>query len=244
MARQIIITGANGGIGTALCEAYHSRNFDVVAIDIQSMASHKFKSQYITLDQDEYVRSKEYRKKIDAQLSKLNPSVLINNAATQLLGEFSVLDDDDWTTTMNVNFQSCYFLIKACYEALAQNIGQVINIGSIHANQTKPRFFAYAASKSALVGLTKALAVELKGKITVNAVSPAAIGTDMLRAGFDNDDKMLSKLAGIHPSQEIGSPQLLANFITDITLANNRFLYGSNISYDGGISSALLDLDY
>ena len=66
----------------------------------------------------------------------------------------------------------------------------------------------------------------------------------MLRAGFDNDDKMLSKLAGIHPSQEIGSPQLLANFITDITLANNRFLNGSNISYDGGISSALLDLDY
>ena len=88
------------------------------------------------------------------------------------------------------------------------------------------------------------MAVEFKGKITVNAVSPAAIGTDMLKAGFDNNEAAVDKLAEIHPSQQIGEPDLLASFIMSLTTANNRFLNGSNISYDGGISNALLDLDY
>ena len=244
MKKQVIITGANGGIGSALCKAYFKNDFEVIALDKQPAIEHSYGHQYISIDSNAYASSEEYRDNANIKLKSLNPSILINNAATQLLGNFESFEDKSWITSMNVNFHSCYFFIQAFYASLSANVGQVINIGSIHAAQAKPRFFAYATSKSALVGLTKSLAVEFKGKITVNAVSPAAIGTDMLKAGFDNNEAALDKLAEIHPSQQIGEPDLLASFIMSLTTANNRFLNGSNISYDGGISNALLDLDY
>ena len=244
MSNQVIITGANGGIGSALCQAYHNNGFDVVAIDLQPEIRHEFGHLYFQIDSDKYAASKQYRTAINQKLKSLNPSILINNAAAQLLGNFDEFEDESWVTTMNVNFQSCYFFIQACYDSLSSNNGQIMNIGSIHADQTKPRFFAYATSKAALIGLTKSLAVEFKGKITVNAVSPAAIGTDMLKAGFKDNVAALDRLASIHPSQKIGRPDLLASFILSLTTANNRFLNGTNISYDGGIGNALLDLDY
>jgi len=244
MSNQVIITGANGGIGSALCQAYQVSGFDVVAIDLHPKITHEYGHQYYQIDSDQYAGSKKYRKEINQKLKSLNPAILINNAAAQIIGNFKDFEDDSWITTMNVNFQSCYFFIQSLYDSLATNNGQVINIASIHAIQTKPKFFAYATSKAALIGLTKSLAVEFKGKITINAVSPAAIGTDMLRASFDNDEKAIGKLAAIHPSQEIGNPLVLANFVVSITSSNNRFLNGSNITFDGGISNALLDLDY
>jgi len=244
MKKQVVITGANGGIGSALCKAYFDHDFEVVALDKQTGSAHDYVHKYVSVDSDLYASSEQYRNSVNLKLKSFNPSILINNAAVQLLNDFGYFEDQDWVSTMNVNLHSCYFFIQAFYASLSLNIGQVINIGSIHASQTKPRFFAYATSKSALVGLTKSLAVEFKGKITVNAISPAAIGTDMLKAGFDNDKTALDKLAEIHPSQQIGDPKLLASFILSLTTADNRFLNGSNISYDGGISNALLDLDY
>lgn len=240
---EIIITGANGGIGTALCTAYFNAGFSVIAIDIQDYIGHKYSDKYIQMDADEYAKSEVYRATINLAFKDVNPSVLINNCATQLLGGFEEFSAEAWHTTMNVNLSSSFFLIQAFYKELVLNKGQVINIGSIHANQTKPKFFAYATSKAALVGLTNALALEFKGKITVNAISPAAIDTPMLREGFDNDESVIDKLAKIHPSQEIGDSEDLAAFIFSITKANNRFLNGSNISFDGGISNALLDID-
>lgn len=240
---EVVITGANGGIGSSLCQAYSQAGYSVVAIDLHSECKHKFCETYIEMDANKFAVSEEYRKSLSTQLESQNPSVLINNCATQLLADFENFSSDYWHQTMNVNLSSAFFLIKAFYKNLVSNVGQVINIGSIHGDQTKPRFFAYATSKAALIGLTKSLALEFKGKITVNAVSPAAINTSMLREGFGNDETIIEKLAQIHPSKEIGEPKDLAQFILTLTQANNRFLNGANIRFDGAISSALLDLD-
>ena len=104
-------------------------------------------------------------------------------------------------------------------------------------------FFAYATSKAALVGLTKALAVELKGRVRVNAISPAAVNTEMLQAGFGGNMDKINALGRLHPSQKIAEPNELAEFIFELSKSKFPFLNGSNISYDGGISSALLDVD-
>jgi NAD(P)-dependent dehydrogenase (short-subunit alcohol dehydrogenase family) len=117
----------------------------------------------------------------------------------------------------------------------------VINIASIHALLTKPRFSAYATSKSALIGLTRALAVELGGRVRVNAISPAAIATPMLESGFSEDPEGLNRLAAYHPSACIGVPDDVARAALCLAEVKGAFLNGAIVGVDGGIGARLHD---
>lgn len=244
MSIRVFITGANGGIGQSLCKFLKEKKCTVIASDLGKKCEHNSCETYIGLDLNRYVVDEIYREDINKVLKGLEIDVLINNAAIQLLGNFEDFSSFSWQRTQNINVSAVFYITQAFYTSLVSNHGQVINIASIHHKLTKPRFFAYATSKAALVGLTKSLAVEFKGKITVNAISPAAILTDMLRDGFNNDSDKLEQLSSIHPSREIGRPQQLAAFVYNLITENNRFINGSNIEINGGIGSALLDLDY
>jgi NAD(P)-dependent dehydrogenase (short-subunit alcohol dehydrogenase family) len=120
--------------------------------------------------------------------------------------------------------------------------GVVINMGSIHQQLTKSNFVSYATSKSALVGLTKSMAVDLKGKIRVNSISPAAVKTDMLLAGFDGNDSALKELETLHPVGRIGNTKDIARLVMFLCNENDGFIHGANFTIDGGISSVLSDL--
>ncbi len=244
MIKSIFISGANGGIGSALCEAFTAKGYYVIASDKADEPTHNFCNAYQPLDLNRLISDTDYQAKVLVELAEYSPEVLINNAATQILGKIEEFSVEMWNTTMNVNLTSAFMLSKAFVASLTEQKGQILNIASIHANLTKPGFFAYATSKAALVGLTKSLAVEFKGRITVNSVSPAAIETEMLKEGFDYNQDKLDELAEIHPSQTLGSPKSLADFICTLVSSNNRFLNGSDIQYNGGIGGALLDLDY
>jgi len=149
---------------------------------------------------------------------------------------------EDWTETFNVNLTGPLMMSKLFLSRLEAGHGSIINIGSIHQQLTKPKFISYATSKSALIGLTKAMAVDLEGKVRVNAISPAAIETDMLRAGFDNNESALDELRKIHPVQRIGYPADVAKLALFLASENTGFLHGANLTLDGGISSVLKDL--
>jgi NAD(P)-dependent dehydrogenase (short-subunit alcohol dehydrogenase family) len=244
MIKSIFITGANGGVGSALCQKYSSEGYYVIASDLADEPTHQFCNAYVDVDLNEFVLNDAYQAETLNRLKEYTPELLINNAATQIIGSFADYQLENWQKTFNVNLSSAFLLIKAFAKSLEDQNGQIINIASIHGKLTKPGFFAYATSKAALIGLTKSLAVEFKGKITVNAVSPAAIETDMLKAGFDNNQDKIDDLAKIHPSQQLGSANQLANFVFQITQMNNRFVNGSNFEIDGGIGGALLDLEH
>src|SRR3546814_5507046 len=105
----------------------------------------------------------------------------------------------------------------------------VLNIRSIHARLTKPGFAAYATSKAALSGLTRAMAVELGSRVRVNAIEPAAIATPMLRAGFADNENGYRQLNDLHPSGNIGSPDELAQLARLLIASDNNFLNGAEI---------------
>ena len=117
---------------------------------------------------------------------------MINNAAVQRLDHVKNIKLEDWQESLNVNLTGPMLLSKLFLNRLETNHGCIINIGSIHQQLTKPEFVTYATTKSALIGLTKAMAVDLEGRVRVNAISPAAIETEMLKAGFElgNDAKL------------------------------------------------------
>jgi NAD(P)-dependent dehydrogenase (short-subunit alcohol dehydrogenase family) len=142
----------------------------------------------VDIELGEYCRDESRRELCNRRLSEAIGSsalgVLVNNAAIQVVKDIDSLSAADWQRTLNVNLLGPFLLCQALLERLKSARGSVVNIASIHATLTKPGFACYAASKAALVGLTRSMAVEIGSTVGVNAICTAAIATPMLVAGF------------------------------------------------------------
>jgi gluconate 5-dehydrogenase len=240
----VIITGVLGGIGSQLAKTFQENNYEVIGLDVKEHPS-PYCNKFFKFDLHQYCSSPVYKKDMDALFDREVPDlfVLINNAAVQILSSLAEINIADWNQTLNVNLTGPLLLSQFFLNRLKKSKGCIINIASIHHQLTKKRFVAYATSKSALVGLTKALSVDLQGSVRVNTISPAAIDTQMLRDGFDNNEDKVQMLNEIHPSQRIGKPQEVSQLA--LLLAENKlgFINGANLNIDGGISNVLKDLD-
>jgi NAD(P)-dependent dehydrogenase (short-subunit alcohol dehydrogenase family) len=202
---------------------------------------------YVSADLARFSQDEDYADKIISQfraaLKGVPLNVLINNAATQILGGVESLTRADWRTTLDVNLMAPFLLAQALLPELEKGKGCIVNIGSIHARLTKKNFVAYATSKAALAGMTRAMAVDLGPRVRINAIEPAAIETEMLKAGFVEKEELYSQLEACHPQRRIGKPKEVANLALAIAEGNMNFLHGSCISLDGGISGRLFDPD-
>jgi NAD(P)-dependent dehydrogenase (short-subunit alcohol dehydrogenase family) len=245
MMRTVLITGANGGIGQALCAAFHSDGWHVVGSDRHQSAAASC-DQYVAADLSRLAAETGYREDFICRIrdrlkepGKL--AALINNAALQIVAPVDRLTAEDWRRTCDVNVIAPFLLAQGLLKELEAAGGAVINVASIHAMQTKAGFSAYATSKAALLGLTRALAVELGNRVRVNAVCPAAVATPMLIEGFKGDEEKLSALASHHPSRCIGKPEELASFVIMLASGVSSFVTGVVLNFDGGISARLHD---
>jgi len=244
MQKKVVITGVLGGIGSGLAKAFKEQGYFVIGLDIKQTAP-EFCDLFLPFDLHQFCANFDYRMQMqqvfDEQIPNLN--VLINNAAVQILGSVEEVRLEDWNQTFNVNLTGPLLLSQFFLKRLEAVRGCIINIASIHQQLTKKRFIAYATSKSALVGLTKSMSVDLQGKVRVNAISPAAIDTPMLHDGFNNDAAMVQKLHDIHPLQRIGKPAEVSKLALLLAEDGLGFINGANIQIDGGISNVLKDLD-
>lgn len=243
MQKNVFITGVLGGIGSALARKFRSEGYYVFGADLRDDFQYQC-DRFFLFDIQKFVKDAAYRVKFTNVFDRVVPQldVLINNAAVQRLGKLENIRLEDWQETMNVNLTGPMMLSKLFLSRLEASSGNIINIASIHQQLTKPRFISYATSKSALVGLTKALALDLEGRIRVNAISPAAIDTKMLREGFHNDERAIKALAELHPVQRIGLPEDVAELAFFVASEKGSFINGANLQLDGGISSVLKDL--
>lgn len=245
--KAVIITGAAGGIGQALVTEFSAAGYFIVGIVHKETPLSTFGVQYVTCDLESTVQNDTYASNIFDQvrshISKLCLKALINNAAVQILADVENLTKQNWKSTLDVNLLAPFFWTQAFLPELESSQGCVLNMSSIHARLTKRSFCAYATSKAALSGMTRALAVDLHGRVRVNAIEPAAIDTDMLRAGFEDNPNGLQQLAGYHPSGALGNPHDLANFARSVVELNGGFLNGAVLGFDGGISGCLSDPD-
>lgn len=244
MQRAVIITGVLGGIGSGLAKAFKEQGYRVIGLDVRNSQS-AYCDLFIQFDLNLYCSEPGYKQQMDQHFDEHVPqlSVLINNAAVQILDNLDAIRLPDWNHTLNVNLTGPMLLSQHFLQKLASAHGCIINIASIHQQLTKKKFIAYATSKSALVGLTKAMSVDLQGLVRVNSISPAAIDTQMLRDGFNNDENMVQKLNELHPIQRIGKPAEVSKLALLLAEDELGFINGANICIDGGISNVLKDLD-
>ncbi len=247
MSKFAVITGSSGGIGSALVDTFLSDNYSVVGIDTIDSGRNSVGFVEINADLCEFAKNENYREKILNQIKnhlpeRLDDFVLINNAALQILNPVSKLNWSDWDKTLTVNTMAPFFLVQGFLEQLIKTHGHVVNISSIHSKLTKVNFSCYATSKAALEALTRSLALELSAKgVSVNAIAPAAIATQMLKDGFAESPEKLKQLESYHPAGMIGSPDELASFVKSVAGQRGGFLTGSVLEFNGGIGGVLYD---
>lgn len=243
--RTVVITGAAGGIGQALCSTFYRKGWCVIATDKAQSSSAQAHS-YVPIDLASACIDEEYAQERIGALRENLPDgqldVLINNAAVQIVAPFEDLTTDDWRATIDTNLLAPVLLTRQFVVELEATCGVILNIASIHARLTKPRFSAYATSKAGLVGLTRALAVELGGRVRVNAICPAAISTPMLVDGLDKAAGGLAEIGKYHPSGCIGTPQEVAEAALYLVEPKSPFLTGTILGLDGAVASRLHDL--
>ena len=239
----VVISGAEGGIGKALCQAFEEAGYYVIGTDLERRDVPV--DAFVPQDLDDLVRSLQLQNEMAGRLAMVlgdRPlGCLVNNAALQIVRPLEQLSGEDWQRSLNINVLAPFLLTKLLLPRLELAHGSVINIASIHATLTKPEFVAYATSKAALVGLTRSMAVELGSRVRVNAICPAAIDTDMLKAGFVGREREYAQLEAAHPVGRIGTPDEVANFAVILASARFQFMSGGIYNLDGAISSRLHD---
>lgn len=245
VGQKVVVTGAAGGIGMALVHAFEGKGFKVIGLDHVVKPEGLVCWKYLELDLLKLVYSEssgnEMLSELKALIGEKGLYALINNAAVQVLGGVESLTIQGWRQTLDVNLLAPFKLVQGLLNELEHGDGCVVNISSIHARLTKTNFVAYATSKAALSGMTRAMAVDLGGRVRVNAIEPAAIATDMLKAGFAGKPEQYSKLEACHPQGRIGSPEEVAALALSIASGDLRFLHGACVGLDGGISGRLYD---
>lgn len=239
--RVALITGAAGGIGRALVSVFEAQGWRVVSTDRVALdrASHVVGS-LAELSSPDTAGGSALINALRAE-TRGELSAIVHNAAFQVVKPTADLTPEDWQTTLNVNLMAPFWLTQAFLSELKVRHGSVLAISSIHERLTKPGFVAYATSKSALSGMVRAMAVDLGGQVRVNAICPAAIGTPMLKAGFDGKPEAFAQLEAHHPIGRIGTPEEVAELAAFVCSDRSPFMTGACLDLSGGISGRLHD---
>lgn len=247
LRRTCLITGAAGGIGRAITQVFHEAGYRVITTDRATQLEGPASANYLQADLERFVGDEAYAAEIIAcirqHLDGFGLDALVNNAAVQILGGSDSLTRQDWQTTLDVNLLAPFLLTQALLPELEKAEGSVVNISSIHARLTKRNFVAYATSKAALSGLTRAMAVDLGSRVRVNAIEPAAIETEMLKASFEGKPELYCQLEACHPQKRIGTPEEVAKLALTLVDGDMHFLHGACLGVDGGIAVRLFDPD-
>lgn len=241
--KVVLVTGANGGIGQAICKHFKQEGWFVIGIDITiSDECSLLMDKYYIVDLTNTFEIQNLMKRVELENGRLD--CIVNNAALQVCKPIWEMGEYEWDSVMNCNVKAVFLLVKYGIEMLKSVKGNIINIGSVHSMASSDKIAAYACSKSAIVGLTRNLAIELgQFGIRVNCVSPGAINTSMLMAGLKRNtdipfEEVLERFKGKHILGEIGEPEEIASMVYYICNFS-KFMTGSNVFVDGGVLSRL-----
>ncbi len=246
VGKGVLVTGCNGGIGRALVSGFAAAGWTVIGVDRSGDETQAaLAGGTVVADIGRFAAAPDYLREIGGivrqRLGGAPLCAVINNAAVQHLARLDALSPAAIVETMNVNAVAPMLIVKEFLPELEANKGAVVNIGSVHAQATKPEFSAYAASKAALHGLTRALAVDLGPKVRVNTLAPAATATAMLEAGFENNPSAFEALKAVHPLRRIAEPEEIARLALFLAGDEAAFLTGTTLYADGGVLSRLHD---
>lgn len=248
--KNILITGGAGGIGLEIVHYFGNKNYNIIILDKTSKKN--FKKNYTKIKKNifyfevDLLEIKKTEKKIQEIISKFKKiDILINCAGIQYISTIENFPTNEWKKVIDINLTSSFITSKNIIPVMKQNnSGRIINISSVHGLVASENKSAYVASKHGLIGLTKAIALELsKTKITCNAICPGWVLTPLV-------EKQIKKLASKnktsielekknllfekHPNQKFVSGKEIASLVNFLISKDAQNITGSSYSIDGG----------
>ena len=248
--KNILITGGAGGIGLEIVHYFEKKNFNIIILD--KTLKKDFKKNYKKIKKNifyfevDLLEIKKTEKKIQQIISKFKTiDILINCAGIQYISKIEDFPTNEWRKVIDINLTSSFITSKNIIPVMKKNnSGRIINISSVHGLVASENKSAYVASKHGLIGLTKAIALELsKTKITCNAISPGWVLTPLV-------EKQIKKLASKnktsieiekknllfekHPNQKFVSGKEIASLVNFLISKDAQNITGSSYSIDGG----------
>ena len=236
MARVAVVTGGTRGIGRGICEGLKERGYIVAANyagnDAAAAAFTKETDiQAFKFDVSDYDACQAGVAQIVEQLGPVD--VLVNNAGITRDGTLMNMSKEDWQAVIDTNLGSCFNMSKAVFAGMRERrFGRIVNIGSINGQAGQYGQVNYAAAKSGIHGFTKALAQEgARYNITVNAVAPGYVDTDMVAAV---PDTVLEKIVARIPVGRLGHADEIGRAVLFLVADEATFVTGSTMSINGG----------
>ena len=237
MSRHALITGAGTGIGEAISRQLHREGHAVTLVGrrsepLEALSQALGKQSFaVTGDVTDRGEIESAFKAATAQFGDVE--ILVNCAGMAPTAPFHRVDFADWQRTMDVNVNGVFHCTQLALESMLENNwGRVVNIASVASLRGFPYVSGYCASKHAVLGMTRALALEVATQgITVNAVAPGYVETDMVRAV---PEKVLEKIIATIPVGRLGKAEDIAHAVMYLVDEDASFITGSTISINGG----------
>ena len=236
MARVALVTGGTRGIGAAISTALKQEGRIVVANyagnEKAATAFHEETGiRTMRFDVGSFEACQQAVQQIVADVGPIE--ILVNNAGITRDGTLARMTRDMWDAVVDTNLGSCYNLCKLTFDGMRDaKFGRIVNIGSINGQAGQYGQVNYAAAKSVIHGFTKALAQEgARFGITVNAIAPGYVDTDMVRAV---PAEVLEKIVARIPIGRLGHAADIARGVTFLTADEAEFITGSTLSINGG----------
>lgn len=236
--KVVLVTGGAAGIGKVTAENFAGEGAKIAICDVNTDAGEAAAKELgpdASFRQVDVASSASVSEWVDAVMDQYGQiDVLVNNAGITRDGLIMRMKEEDWDAVISVNLKSAFNCIKSISKVMVrQKAGRIINLASVVGVMGNPGQANYVASKAGMIGLTKTVARELGSRgITVNAVAPGFIETDMTAV---LSEKAREAMLSIIPLQRAGTPQDVAEAITFLASDNAAYITGQVIHVTGGM---------
>lgn len=247
-SKNVVVTGAAGGVGRACVEHFGQLGWQVLAVDVRQPEPAFAKG--VSYFQADISIAAEVEALCDELSSHLADGLhaLINNAAVQITKSLAETTAQEWDDVHAVNLRAPFLLAKGLYPHLARAKGAVVNISSVHAIATSSDIGAYASTKGGLLALTRSMAIEFaKDGVRANVVLPGATDTPMLQAGLNREHasgkdaaERKAHLASKILLKRLAAPEEIAKVIYFLADGEQSgYITGQSLVADGGALARL-----
>jgi 3-oxoacyl-[acyl-carrier protein] reductase len=239
--KNIIVTGASGGIGNAIIEKLNETGANILASGtrIEKLEELKKKYEKIKILKFDISQSEKIEEFIENATNELGGSLdgIINNAGITLDNLAIRMSLDEWQKVININLTSTFLLSKFAIKKMLKNkSGKIVNITSVVGHTGNLGQANYTASKAGIVAMSKSLAIEYaKKNININCISPGFIKTAMTDK---IDEKFKEVIISKIPSARLGEPDDIANAVLFLSSDQSNYINGETIHVNGGMYMA------
>ena len=237
--KTIVITGAANGIGASCAKLFYQAGANVVLLDIAGDSSGISDERWLFLQCD--VSDEAQVEAAFETISKhfANIDFLVNNAGIQRYGTVTETATEEWDLVMNINLKSFFLCAKYAIQSMQKNQkGVIINVASVQAFLSQQKVAAYTTAKTAILGLTRSIAVDYAPYIRCVAVCPGTIDTPMLRDSIalsPDPEEVMQECIDMHLAKRIGKPEEVAELVMYLCDDKASFITGQAIRIDGGL---------